>query len=98
MNNDAVIHYYTGLESHKKFLFVLQILGPAAYHLQYKLPCCLSVQNQFFLTLIKLRVHHTNYKLCLLAGNTSRRCGCDSIYMDQFHVLSMERVKSLWKL
>lgn len=65
MFNDSRIHYFTGLESYKKFEFVLQTLGPAADDLNYHngwIPS-LSVEDQFFLTLIKLRRHTTNYEL-----------------------------------
>ncbi|XP_014679474.1 PREDICTED: uncharacterized protein LOC106819344 [Priapulus caudatus] len=59
------IHYYTGLETYDKFLFVLNTLGPAAYRLNYfhGVDPTLSVPDQFFLTLIKLREHMTNFAL-----------------------------------
>jgi len=50
------IHYYTSLESYNKFLMVFDTLGSAAYKLQYyqdrKPP--VTVNDQFFITLIKL--------------------------------------------
>lgn len=57
--------FYTGLASHTDFLFVLHSLGPAAYHLRYLYNQVqnLAVENQLFLTLIKLRQNKTNYEL-----------------------------------
>ena len=67
--DDKAIHHYTGLESYAKFSFVLQTLGPAAKHLNYK--CgqyeSISTENKFFLMLAKLRLHLSNYQLSLLA-------------------------------
>ena len=34
-NDDKAIHFYTGLESKSKFMFVLNTLGPAAYCLNH---------------------------------------------------------------
>jgi len=61
----AAIHYYTGLENYSKFCFVLSTLGPAAYCLNYRWRQCndISVENQFFLTLMKLRLHTPNFEL-----------------------------------
>lgn len=57
--------FYTGLATHTDFLFVLHSLGPAAYHLRYLYNQVqnLSVENQLFLTLIKLRQNQTNNEL-----------------------------------
>lgn len=57
--------FYTGLATHTDFLFVLHSLGPAAYHLRYLYNQVqnLSVENQLFLTLVKLRQNQTNYEL-----------------------------------
>jgi len=59
------IHYYTGLENYSKFLYVLSTLGHSAYNLTYYGHRCdnISVPNQFFLTLIKLRLHSPNFEL-----------------------------------
>ena len=56
-NDNAGIHFYTGLETIVKFFFVLQTLGPAAYCLNYAYHnvCSLNVPAQFFLTLMKPR-------------------------------------------
>ena len=35
MKDDKAIHFYTGLESYLKFMFVLNTLGPVAYCLNY---------------------------------------------------------------
>lgn len=67
-DRDDAIHYYTGLESYGKFKYVLATLGPAAYELEYRwrTPKSLSVENQLFLSLIKLRRHMPNKELSLL--------------------------------
>ena len=53
----------------QKCSFVLQTLGPAAEHLNYK--CgkyeSISTENKFFLMLVKLRLHQSNYQLPLFA-------------------------------
>ena len=65
MNKDKAIHHFTGLESYAKFLFVLSTLGPAAHDLNYRWRQChfLSVADKFFLTLMKLRQHRSNYDI-----------------------------------
>lgn len=65
VEDDDGIHYYTGLENYQKFQFVLSTLGNAAYNLKYRWKGCkkLTVTDQFFLTLIKLRVHPPNFEL-----------------------------------
>ena len=68
-NNDEAIHHLTGLENYLKFTFVLQTLGPAAYELNYKWRGsrqALSVENQFFMTLMKLRQHRSNLDLAIM--------------------------------
>ena len=66
-NDDAGIHFYTGLESFTSFTMVLQSLGPAAYCLNYVRHQVndISVPNQFFLVLIKLRRHLPDIELSL---------------------------------
>jgi len=64
------MHYYTGLETYEKFVMVLDTLGSAAYQLNYflgKKPT-LSIEDQFFLTLVKLRVHPPHQELSILFG------------------------------
>lgn len=59
------IHFYTGLESYIKFRFVLSTLGPAASCLEYyhgTIPP-LAIEEQFFLTLIKLRRNWEHFEL-----------------------------------
>lgn len=67
-SNDKAIHFYTGLESYVKLLFVLSTLGPAAYCLDYIYHnvVTISVPDQFFITLIKLRRYTTNYELSIM--------------------------------
>ena len=69
IHNSRAIHHYTGLEDYDRFCFVLNTLGPAAYELSYMYgspPRNISVENMFFLCLIKLRRHTTNFELSLL--------------------------------
>ena len=64
-NDPQGIHFYTGLETYEKFLMVLSTLGPAAYELNYfhGYNHSLSVEDQFFMTLVKLRQHKTNFEM-----------------------------------
>lgn len=58
------IHFYTGLESYEKFEFVLETLGQAAYNLICPFgSCSMDVENQYFATLIKLRLNKTYFEL-----------------------------------
>lgn len=62
------IMFYTGLRTYEVFIFVLATLGNAAYELNYLYYRSeqLSVENQLFLTLIKIRQHKTNFELSRL--------------------------------
>lgn len=62
------IMFYTGLQTYEVFIFVLATLGNAAYELNYLYYRSeqLSVENQLFLTLIKIRQHKTNFELSRL--------------------------------
>ncbi|KAK3108230.1 hypothetical protein FSP39_003597 [Pinctada imbricata] len=70
MTDSAGIHFYTGLETYSRFQLVLRSLGPAAYCLNYHghQVLNLSVENQFFMTIMKLRRHTTNFELSRLFG------------------------------
>ena len=63
--DDEAIHYYTGLETYSKFVLTLQSLGPAAYRLRYLFFQIhgISIPNQFFMTLMKLRRYTPNFEL-----------------------------------
>ena len=69
-NDDAGVNFYTGLETLTKFYFVLRTLGPAAHCLNYiyHRVSNISVPDQFFLVLCKLRRHTTNFELSRLFG------------------------------
>lgn len=60
--------FYTGLASYTDFLHVLYNLGEAAFHLNYIYNQVqnLTIENQLFLTLIKLRQYKTNFELSKL--------------------------------
>lgn len=68
--DDSAVHFYTGLENYLKVKFVLATLGPAAYCLKYMYGSVsvISILDQFFLVLIKLRQHKTNFELSKLFG------------------------------
>ena len=65
INDNEGMLFYTGLASHTDFNFVLHSLGQAAYHLRYPYNQVqnVSVENQFFLTPMKLRQNRTNHEL-----------------------------------
>jgi len=67
-NNDDLIRFYTGFNSYSLFLLFFEFLGPAAHQLQYwgdaerktsrrRKTRVLSPLNQYFLTLVKLRLN-----------------------------------------
>jgi len=64
-SDNMAMHFYTGLESYAKFLFVLNTLGPAVYCLRYIYfqIDSVSVENQLFMSLMKLRRYTTNFEL-----------------------------------
>ena len=66
-DNDPKIALMTGLESYRKFWFVLQTLGPAAYQLNYRWSQSdnVSVENQFLITLIKLQRNYSTRELAM---------------------------------
>ena len=68
MDDDAMVRFYTGFPSYEIFLAVLDFLGPAVNKLQYwstarsttwkgKRNWKLNPRNQFFLTLVRLRLN-----------------------------------------
>jgi len=69
-HDTPIIHFYTGLENYLKVQFVLATLYPAANCLIYLYgPVAgISVEDQFFMVLIKLRQHKTNFELSRLFG------------------------------
>ena len=71
MRDDEMLHYYTGLGNYSNFSFTLQTLGLGAYHLKYrklKRPPQISVENQFLITLIRLRRYMPYIELAFLFG------------------------------
>jgi hypothetical protein len=65
ISDNMAMNLYTGLESYAKFLFVLNTLGPAVYCLRYIYfqIDSVSVENQLFMSLMKLRRYTTNFEL-----------------------------------
>lgn len=68
--DSAGVHFYTGLENIFKFYFVLHTLGPAAYCLNYIYHnvVTIDIPDQFFIVLMKLRRHTTNFELSRMFG------------------------------
>ena len=66
---------------------VLDTLVPAAHALiyNYGVDPPISVEDQFFLTLIKLRTHPTNKELGIFFGLNEKQVS----NLDKFHVLSV---------
>ena len=69
-DDPKMLQYFTGLDSYRHFQYVMQSLGPAVYHLEYRWrsPQKISVENQLLLTIIKLRLHKPNQELSFLFG------------------------------
>ena len=67
-HDDEGILFYTGIATYADFKLVLATLGEAAYNLNYLYNKVdqMSVEDQLFLTLIKLRRHKTNFELSRL--------------------------------
>ena len=64
-NNSRMISYYTGFNNYDHLMLLFNILGPAAFDLNYKCSL-LSPQDQLFLTLIKLRQVKEDIELSML--------------------------------
>lgn len=67
------IHYYTGLNT-ELFDMVLRTLGPAAYELKYKWSQVnnITVENQFLMTLMKLRRAIPDFELALMFDTSKK--------------------------
>jgi len=63
-----VLQFYTGLDTYRIFLDVFTSLGPAVNHLTYLNDVHPSIEpvDQFFLTLVKLRLYKTNFELGIM--------------------------------
>lgn len=64
-NNDTFIKFSTGFESYKKFQLVYTTLSPMVHKIRYygSSVINLSAEDQFFLTLMKLRQNKCNFEL-----------------------------------
>ena len=69
-DDPKTLQYFTGLDSYRHFRYVMQSLGPGAYHVEYRWrsPQKISVENQLLLKIIKLRLHEPNQELAFLFG------------------------------
>lgn len=86
-----VVHFYTGLESFEKFMFVCETLGPAVDKLTYiygKPPEHITPINRFFLTLIRLREHKTYFELSILFKTTIKQI--DNIFVTWTRFMKLE--------
>ena len=63
-NDDKAILYYTGFDNYRHFNFVFDLLGPAAYELNFRCDT-LTPKDQFFLTMIKIRQAKEDVELSL---------------------------------
>ncbi len=77
--DDTTLHFYTGMETYRKFKMVLNTLGPGQDHLvyYYEIEPPISVEDQFLLTLIKLRTHPCNKELGYLGGGITEKQVCN---------------------
>lgn len=81
-----MMSYYTGFNGYDHFMLIFNILGPAAFDLNYK--CGLwSPQDQLFLTLIKLRQAKDNVELAMLLHV------CENYQNLDFFLLSIKGTK-----
>ena len=67
INDDKMMAYYSGFRSYSHFLFLCRFLCPEIHNLDYKCKS-LSVENQLFLTLVKLRKAKDNIEIGFLFG------------------------------
>ena len=64
-DDPAAVKFYTGFQSYDHFIYVFQCLGPAAHRLKYQ-SRKLSVHDEFFLFLIKIRLDREDEDLSYL--------------------------------
>ena len=63
------IEFFTGLQSFEKFIYAFKLLGRDAYDLNYYYPIheiSLSILDQFFMTLVILKLHKSHYEISIL--------------------------------
>lgn len=102
--NDKLICFYTGFSSYKILLSFFQFLGPAVYELNYwgsktsvheprkrKRLRKISPLNQFFMTLVKLRLNLKDSRSGLSFWGLRSFCFKVHNHMDLFYVPTSER-------
>ena len=98
IDDPAGIHDFTGLENYSRFQFTLATLGPAAHQLNYMYgnsPDRLSTEDLYFIVLIKLRKHYTNFELSRMFNVTE--ADVYNIFCTWVRFLSLQwREVSLW--
>ena len=65
--NSQAIQYYTGFDDYDHFMLMFAILGPNVNCIGLD-DCVLSAENQFFLTMLKLRQSKDAYEIALHLG------------------------------
>jgi len=76
--------FYPGFDNYDHFMFVFDLLGPAVYDLQYHsfsaqsrlMTKCLRPEDQFFLTMVKLRRFKINKELGYTFRITEHHVSC----------------------
>ncbi|XP_014674876.1 PREDICTED: uncharacterized protein LOC106814989, partial [Priapulus caudatus] len=74
-NNPDAINFYTGFDDYEHFKFVFNVLGPAVDHLNSCNDCKLEPVDQFFVTLIKLRLAKEDLELSFMFNISPRTVG-----------------------
>ena len=90
IKDGTAIQYYTGLEDYDTFKFILQTLGPAAQFLTYYggFTPSIDIEDQFFLTLMKLRRGTPSFELS--RGFGLSQTGVSNVFITWINFLSAE--------
>lgn len=93
---DDMFLHFTGLESYEKFLLVLNCLG-YNHSLKYysDVTPTISVEDQFLLTLMKLRTHKSNQELGILFKQSTKQVNSIFITWVNFMYRQLKRLK-MW--
>ena len=96
IGDPAGMHHYTGLTNYANFKFVLQTLGPAVHSLNYfyGITPAIDIEEQFFLTLIKLRRHTTNFELSRQFGLTES--GVSNVFITMVNFMACQWGEIEW--
>ena len=97
--NDKAIHFYTGLETFEKFMFVFHTLCPEAYSLRYRRSQVLNISavDQFLMTLMKLRRNKHDYELSFFFNIHQSSVSNIVGHLDKFHAPDVKNVRYVAK-